>query len=137
MKCGVIWPQYNWLSKFYNFYMVAVVSIISECIQCCFKLKTALFLVPYWYNCLILLITQSCLSVAQATALFLNASIHIWCPCTLHLPLKLKYFVCYLCTTVLNDCWSLSNVLYNASLLLLGRFLWHTAILMPHLQYGP
>ena len=28
---GVIWTQYDWLNKFYNFYMTAIVSIISRC----------------------------------------------------------------------------------------------------------
>ena len=28
---GVIWTQYDWLNKFYNFYMTAIVTIISRC----------------------------------------------------------------------------------------------------------
>ena len=28
---GVIWTSYDWLSKFYSFYIAAVVSIVSRC----------------------------------------------------------------------------------------------------------
>ena len=27
---GMIWTPYNWLSKFYSFYMVAIIGIISR-----------------------------------------------------------------------------------------------------------
>ena len=29
-KCGMMWIPYDWLNKFYNFYMAAVISIISR-----------------------------------------------------------------------------------------------------------
>ena len=31
INSGVIWTPYDWLNKFYNFYLAAVVSIISMC----------------------------------------------------------------------------------------------------------
>ena len=42
----------------------------------CFKLKTLYPLVSYWYNCLKSLITQSCLSIAQAIYSFKHHIMH-------------------------------------------------------------
>ena len=64
--CGMIWTYYNWLKKFYNFYMAAVVSITSRhgfrievyhgnkyktklvCIRCYFHFKNSCTQVIRW-----------------------------------------------------------------------------------------
>ena len=28
---GIVWTQYDWVNKFYNFYMSAVVDVVSRC----------------------------------------------------------------------------------------------------------